>query len=221
MPVRRPAPFATSPTNRISSGFFGQVEGSWGTTNGGEDSYDLNAVLNVPLIDDKLAARLVVYSSHDGGYVDNVFGTSFSGNYDNADRVEKDFNEYDVDGGRLHVDWTLNDNWSALFSLVAENTAAKGVWDSDAGLGDYEVTRFQDEFRDDDWFSASVTLTGDLGFADMSFTVTHFERDIVYEYDNMTYSQARDAYYGAACNYYGSSCLYYGNFYPSNIFNDQ
>ena len=203
------------------SGVSGLVEGSWGSTKGGDDSYDINAVLNLPLIADKLAVRAVAYSSHDGGYVDNVFGTSFSGNYDNADRVENNFNEYDVDGGRVHVHWNLNDKWTALFSLVAENTSAVGVWDTDAGLGDFQVTRFQDEFRNDDWYSLSATLEGDLGFADLSFTVTQFERDIVYEYDNMTYSQSRDAYYGGLCYAYGTSCLYYANFLPSYIFNEQ
>ncbi|MEM7282305.1 MAG: TonB-dependent receptor [Pseudomonadota bacterium] len=202
-------------------GFTGQVEGSFGSTDGGEGSYDFNAILNVPLVDDRLAARLVAYTSHDGGYVDNVFGTSFTGNYNNADRVENDFNEYDVEGGRLHLAWNISEKWSLLASIVAENTAAVGVWDSDAGLDDYQVTRFQDEFRDDDWYSASMTLSGDLGFADLSFTVTNFERDIVYEYDNMTYTQSRDYYYGNSCNNYYASCLYYSNFYESFIFNDQ
>lgn len=203
------------------SGVGGQIEGAWGTTQSSEDSYDINGVLNLPLIEDTLAARVVAYTSHDGGYVDNVFGTSLSGNYDNADRVEKDFNEYDVDGGRLQARWNVNDNWSLLGSLLAENTSAVGVWDSDAGLGDYEVTRFQDEFRNDDWYSLSLTLQGDLGFADLSVTATHFERDIVYEYDNMTYTQSRDYYYGNSCNNYGYSCLYYSNFNRSKIFNDQ
>ncbi len=203
------------------SGFGGQIETAYGTTKSAEDSWDVNAVLNIPIVDEKLAARIVTYSSHDGGYVDNVFGTSFSGNYDNADRVEDDFNEYDVTGGRLHVLWNLSDNWSILGTLMAESTEAEGVWDSDSALGDYEVTRFQDEFRDDDWMSTSMTLEGDLGFADLSMTYTRFDRDIVYEYDNMTYTQSRDYYYGNSCNNYGYSCLYYSNFYPSFIFNDQ
>ena len=70
-------------------GFFAQVEASGASTDGGDGSYDINGILNIPLIDDKLAARVVAYSSHDGGYVDNVFGESFSGNYDNADLVKK------------------------------------------------------------------------------------------------------------------------------------
>ena len=203
------------------SGISGQFEAAVASTKSAEESWDFNGVLNIPIVDDKLAARLVAYTSHDGGYVDNVYGTSFTGNYDNSDRVEDDFNEYDVTGGRLQVVWNINDNWSLLANLMAEKTEAEGVWDSDGALGDYEVTRFQDEFRNDDWSSMSMTLQGDLGFADMSATYTRFERDIVYEYDNMTYTQSRDYYYGNSCNYYGASCLYYSNFYPSYIFNDQ
>ncbi len=201
------------------NGLSGQVEGRLGSTSGGDESYDINGILNLPLIEDKLAARAVVYSSRDGGYVDNVFGTSLSGNYDNADRVEDNFNEYDVDGGRLQVLWNINDSWSTLFSVVGENTSAVGVWDSDAGLDDYQVTRFQDEFRNDDWTSLSLTLSGDVGFADLTFTYTKFEREIVYEYDNMTYTQWRDAYYNPAGGY--PFPLYFTNYYGSSIFNDQ
>jgi len=201
--------------------FEGEVEARWGTTSGGADSYDFSGVLNIPLADDKLAVRLVGYSSHDGGYVDNIFGTSFTGNYDNAELVGKDQNEYDVDGGRLHVLWNMSDKWSTLISFVGENTSAPGAWESDAALDDYQVTRFQEEFRDDDWTSASITISGDLGFADLSLTATKFERDIVYEYDLMAYSQKRDSVYGYWCEFYYYSCVYYAEFLPSYIFNDQ
>ena len=209
-------------TNKPNTdGFSGEVSVAAGTTTGGAGSYDISGILNIPLVDDRLAARIVAYNSKDGGYVDNVFGTSLSGNYDNADLVEKDHNEYDVTGGRLHLLWNLSENWSTLFSFTAENTEAPGAWDSDAGLDDYEVTRFFDEFRDDDWTSVSATLSGDLGFADLSVTATRFDRDIVYEYDNMTYSQAKDYNYGYYCNNSGYYCGYVTDYYRSYIFNDQ
>ena len=214
--------------------FGGNVEGRWGNTSGGEDSQSITAVLNIPLVDDKLAARFVGYTSHDGGYVDNVLGTSFSGNYDNADLVEDDFNEYDVDGGRLHIQWDMTDQWTALLTLSAENTIADGVWDSDASLGDYKVTRFEEEIRTDDWVSTSLTLTGDLGFAELSFNASAFDRDIVYEYDNMTYNQAKDRYFGGGLYWeqyyagnpdyyynYNNIGLYNTNYYRAIAFNDQ
>ena len=190
----------------------GEVEFRYGTTSGGDDSYDISGVVNIP-VSDSFALRAVGYTSLDGGYVDNVLGTSFSGNYDNSNLVEDNFNEYEVDGGRLHALWDISDDWSALLTIVAENTTAEGVWDTDASLGDYKVTRFENEIRTDDWVSASLTMEGDLGFADLTFTYAKFDRDIVYEYDNMTYQQYKDFYY------YGS--LYDTNYYRSEIFNDQ
>jgi len=41
----------------------------------GDDSYNLEGVVNVPLIDDKLALRVVAYQDHRGGYIDNVYST--------------------------------------------------------------------------------------------------------------------------------------------------
>ncbi len=195
------------------SGFSGQVEASYGVTKGGDGSYDLNGHLNIPLIDDVLAMRVVAYTSHDGGYVDNVYGLSYSGNYDNADVVDDDFNEYDVEGGRIAVLWNMSDDWSALFSLLTEQTELNGSWETDPSLGDHKIVRFIDEFRSDDWWSAGITLSGDLGFANLSATVTKLDRDIVYAWDNQSYSQWHTAYYGFG--------LYDTNYNRSHIFNDQ
>jgi len=206
-----------------SNGFEGMVEGRYGVTKGGDPSSDMSLVLNMPM-GDSFAMRAVGYRSHDGGYVDNVFGTSFSGNYDNSDQVAENINEYDVNGGRLHALWNMGDKWSALFTVVGENTDAVGVWDTDEALGDYKVTRFEDEWRTDDWVSTALTLDGDLGFADLSLNVTKFDRDIAYEYDNMTYSQWKDYTnrgYDYDSGYYYGYPLYNTNYNRSIIFNDQ
>jgi len=215
------------------NGVSGQLEGRYGTTKGGDDSYDINGHLNLPLIDDTLALRLVGYTSLDGGYVDNVFGESFSGNYDNADLVGEDINEYTTSGGRIAFLWNMGDSWSALFGVVGENTEAKGTWETDPYLGDHKITRFHDEFREDDWYSASITLKGDLGFAELSVTATSYERDIAYEWDNHSYSQQKDRWYGGGLYYeqyyagnpyyynYSNYGLYDAEYIKSVLFNDQ
>src|SRR5690606_13195915 len=88
------------------------------------------------------------------------------------------------------------DDWSVLASFIAQNSRATGSWETDPALGDYKVTRFFDEYREDDWYQTSLTLTGDLGFAEFSFTAADFNRDINYEWDNMMYEQWRTATYG-------------------------
>jgi iron complex outermembrane recepter protein len=178
------------------AGLSGQVEGQIASTKGGEESYDVNAWLNIPLIDDTLSIRAVAFTAVEGGYVDNILGTDLSGTGDNADVVEEDWNDYDVNGGRLAALWSVNANWDVLASFVLQNSEANGTWESDPALGDYNITRFFDEYREDDWYQTALTVTGDLGFAELSFTASDFSRDINYEWDNMMYEQWRTAYYG-------------------------
>ena len=45
-------------------------------------SGDFDATVNIPLIDDKLAARIVVYDDHRGGYIDSVAGTFVRSSHD-------------------------------------------------------------------------------------------------------------------------------------------
>src|SRR6266404_1107716 len=51
------------------------ISGSYGATAGGDPNTDITAVLNVPLIADKLAVRAVVYDDRRGGYINNVPAT--------------------------------------------------------------------------------------------------------------------------------------------------
>jgi len=53
----------------------GNVIGGYGTTAGGDPNSNLTAVLNLPMIADKLAVRGVVYDDRRGGYINNVPGT--------------------------------------------------------------------------------------------------------------------------------------------------
>ena len=53
----------------------GNVKVGYANTADGDDSYNVEGVVNIPLIDDKLAMRLVGYMDHRGGYIDNVYST--------------------------------------------------------------------------------------------------------------------------------------------------
>jgi iron complex outermembrane recepter protein len=53
----------------------GSVTGAYGVTAGGDPNADVTAVLNVPLIQDTLAVRGVIYNDRRGGYINNVPGT--------------------------------------------------------------------------------------------------------------------------------------------------
>jgi iron complex outermembrane recepter protein len=62
--------------------FEGKAEASYGFTEGGADNSSANLMLNVPLIDGKLAIRAVIYDEQQGGYIDNVPSTFTRSNED-------------------------------------------------------------------------------------------------------------------------------------------
>jgi iron complex outermembrane receptor protein len=212
-------------TNKPDTAAFGaQLDAELGSTRGGEESYDVSGHINIP-VTDTLAIRAVGYYSKEGGYVDNVYGLTLAGDQDNADVVEEDQNDYATWGGRIAARWQVTPEWETTLSLIAQYSEADGVWESDPALGDYKITRFFDEWRDDDWYQASLNLKGDLGFAELSMTASYFDRNIKYEWDNANYSQWRSAYYGyVGSPYYGAAGAY--NIYNTGteigtLYNDQ
>ena len=60
----------------------GSVKVSYGITAHGDPNTDLTAVLNLPLITDKMAIRGVFFNDHRGGYIDNVPATFTRNNND-------------------------------------------------------------------------------------------------------------------------------------------
>ena len=71
-------------TNKPNLSDFGVgVNTSHSFTKGGEESTGVNGFVNIPVIKDKFAIRLVAYSDRQGGYIDNVAATyqmPFNGN---------------------------------------------------------------------------------------------------------------------------------------------
>ena len=62
--------------------FEASAEGQYGFTAHGADNENGRFVINVPLVTDKLAVRVVVYDDHQGGYIDNVPSTFTRSNSD-------------------------------------------------------------------------------------------------------------------------------------------
>ncbi len=50
-----------------------EIVGDGSTTANGDPNHALKGMINLPVIDDKLAVRLVGYTSHDGGFIDNPY----------------------------------------------------------------------------------------------------------------------------------------------------
>lgn len=126
--------------NELSS----NIKAGYATTSDGDDSYNVEAVVNIPLIDDTLAMRIVGYQDHRGGYIDNVFSTftrqttdlgigsrgvpANSAYLDNADIVGENINEVDYSGARASLKWQITDDWDALLAVAYQSIDGEGVF---------------------------------------------------------------------------------------------
>ena len=83
-----------------SAGFGGSVQGSAYATRGGDESYSGDVALNVPIIEDQLAARFVYSKSDVGGYIDDGSAGAPLG---------KNINPKEYDTFRAKLKFTPND----------------------------------------------------------------------------------------------------------------
>lgn len=168
-------------------------------------SNEVSGVLNLPLVEDKFAVRLVGFSAHDGGFVDNVLGFSPQlGTKDNSDIVQDDINSVDHVGGRIAAKWFINDDWAITASSIYQKSEAEGRNDYDPTIGDLKTVKFYKDTRDDEWFQGALTIEGNLGNnLQLTSITSYFDRDIDYVFDRTRYS----AYFNYNfCSYYATYC---------------
>ncbi|MEM8501145.1 MAG: TonB-dependent receptor [Pseudomonadota bacterium] len=178
-----------------TSEFHGHLGLGFDQVKDGDIGYDLNATVNIPLVEDKVAIRLTGFSATDGGFIDNVLGTTvvdptsgLGGQLTNANQVEDDFNSVDWLGARAAIKWEINDNWAATLSTNYQKIEADGWNDHDPTVGDLQTIKFIEETRDDEWFQVSLVLEADLGFAQLVSASSYFDREVFYQTDTQAYA---------------------------------
>jgi outer membrane receptor protein involved in Fe transport len=198
-----------------------------GEVRGGDQSdpsYRGSLVFNAPLIEDKLALRLVGYNDRDGGYIDNVLGSTPDsssllgwenigggtdypagfGTLDNSASVEENWNDSETTGARMILQWDINDAWSTSLTALTQTTKTGADNDYDPFVGDLQTIKFHKDYRDDQYEMYSFVLNGDMGFAQLVGSVNYYERDIDAMYDITAYAHywaalyCYDSYYQAA-----------------------
>ncbi len=186
-------------------------------TKSGDMSYTTEAYLNVPVIEDTLAVRAVVYNADYGGFIDNVPGqyrldpavnTTLPADADyskavadNALLVEENFNDASYRGARISARYWFNDDWSGLLTYMTQELETDGVFDYDPELGDLEVQRYFDDSLDDEFDQIAWTLEGRLGMLEVLYTGAYLDRNIHQSVDYTGYNNVGGfiAYY--TCTY--------------------
>lgn len=178
-------------TNKADpKGFDAWADAELSSTESGGISHDLSAMVNVPLVQDKLAVRLVGFSTEDAGFIDRVLSDSPGGTYNNADVVDKDVNTIKTTGARASLRWDATDDVNATLSVVFQDVEADGHGDITRGAGDLDQVRFEDESLDDKWYQLGLTINAGLPFADLVVSGSYFDRDFRYEADATDYEFA-------------------------------
>ena len=196
------------PSSEFDSGFNLSAE----STRGGDGSTMVEGFVNIPL-SQNAALRFVGFNDRDGGFIDSVNDSityPVSGiTRSNEVFVEDNFNDAVKDGYRAALRVDLSENWKLDVNYMGQETSTNGVWDHNPDeLGEYNVSRFYDDKTHDEWTRFSATVTGDLGFADLTFTTSSLERDFEVLSDYSHYSI--DGYvegYNTCYEYYFGPCV--------------
>ena len=146
---------------------------SLASTRAGAESYNANAMINAPLIDDVLAARGVLFYRNEGGYIDNVIPQESGG-----ERVERDIGKEESWGARLALSFQPTDNLRITPSVFRQETKVDGSSLWEAAFRD--LTAYDRKVNDRQ--TNAFTLTGleaswTLGNVEIFSATSYFETD--------------------------------------------
>ena len=192
-------------TNKPEIGVFkGAADAEVNGVDHGGTGYSAEGFVNIP-ISEHAAVRLVGWGEHDAGYIDNVPGTrTFTDGIvvNNSAFVKRHYNTADIYGGRAELKIDLNDNWTLLPSLIAQDMKSNGVFGYDPALGDLKVQHFRPETNHDRWYQAALTIQGKIANLDLTYSGGHMDRMIHSQSDYTDYSYFYDQVYDSAYRFH-------------------
>ena len=196
----------------------GNVGASYGVTAHGDPNSSINGVLNLPLMQDTLALRLVVFNERRGGYIDNVETTftrlptdngpasflPYPANTPSANNdalVLRAQNPVTYQGLRASGLWQINPDWNLLIQQSFQNMEADGMFvqyplgSQHQPLGPWQENSFSPVWDKDRWQSTAWSVNGK--FADISavYTGSFLSRTIDNTMDYTNYARSLNGFY--------------------------
>ncbi|MDB6010441.1 MAG: hypothetical protein JWL65_2691 [Gammaproteobacteria bacterium] len=127
----------------------------WSTAHSDNGSEHFEGVINLPIVSDRLAARLVAYQDHIAGFLDNVVPAAAPFDYSagfgapagtlvipgHAAFTRKDINSEDTWGARGAVTWKPTDSLHLDLSYVAQEVRLNSEAGAQPAFGDYVIQR--------------------------------------------------------------------------------
>jgi outer membrane receptor protein involved in Fe transport len=193
------------PKEPVMDGVHGYLSLEGSNTQHGGDNYNANGALNLPIVDDVLALRVVGWRLYDSGYVDQIrVGSGVTGIVNGATLpiagvgFVKGVNDDDVGGGRAILRYQPTDDLAIDFDYTAQKETSDGSsrWTppgvaafaggpiepaQGCDLCNTDVTRSP---WSDDIKVYGATLKWHTGIGELTATSHQFNRDTGFTFDS-------------------------------------
>lgn len=147
------------------------AEAGLSAAGGGGIGYVAQTVVNVPVLSDKLAARVVLYDEQMPGYLDNpALGAT---NTNSSRRY----------GGRMLAAWQASSAWHLLAGVASQNIESADAQYGTPVAGKIMRTTSVPEPRTNDFIQLQATLTGAVPWATITSSTGWIQRDFDTTYD--------------------------------------
>ena len=162
------------------------------TAEAGGDNYSVQAVLNLPVVEDKFAVRAVAYRFDNSGFIDNVAASQptpwVADGVTLYGAVAEDKGDRGADtytGFRLMTLWQINEQFDATLSYLNQEIEQDGLpevnllADDDFQQQRLNIGRDQqgDEFLESELDVVSLVLNYDLGWGAISSATSWLDND--------------------------------------------
>jgi len=141
-----------------------ETEDTVSGTDGGGVNYDINAMVNIPLVQDKLALRVVGYYQKDDGYIDNTARQEANANYALSE------------GARVELKWAPITDLTVLGSALFEDDRPHDSPYSYYGSHDYQWNGAVPNTNYNNTRIYSLSETYNLHWADLISITTFADR---------------------------------------------
>jgi outer membrane receptor protein involved in Fe transport len=197
------------------------VNAGYATTAHGDQSSNLDATFNIPLIADKLAVRGVIYNEKRGGYINNIPATfaradtdlgvqyAFGGKVpassvviNNFNIAGKNINPVTYQGIRVGALYQFDEDWSALLAQSYQSIEADGVFAEMAAnslgepLPDLSVELYNPSYNKDKFENTALMIDGRVGALKLVYAGAYLVRNLeqVQDYTNYVRGLYTDYY---------------------------
>ncbi len=167
---------------------FGAVHGTLSTVKEGDINWSVDASINMPVIDDKLAVRVMAYFGQNSGIFDREYVPSWTNAQTGAEVVNtapafetnENVDDETFGGFQIAAKAQVSENLTFTPKFMYQKVKADGLPFADISPDNFTEKRFFDteEPGSDRWYLASGTLNWDMDSGVIVSTTSYFNRFI-------------------------------------------